>query len=115
MPDASDLDGLDPYDALDAEAARIDAFLSALSDDDPAWNAPTACAAWTRRDMLSHLASAEEYHHACFDDELTPFFEKLLAGGATDLHAMNDVGVRERADRLPSDVLDEWRRAPALD
>jgi uncharacterized protein (TIGR03083 family) len=111
MPDASHLDGVDPYGAMDAEAARIDAFLSAIPDDAAEWNAATACAAWNRRDLLGHLASAEEYHHACFDDELGAFFEKLLSAGATDLHAMNDLGVRERADRSPSEILAEWREA----
>jgi uncharacterized protein (TIGR03083 family) len=111
VPEAGDLDGLDPYDALDAEAARIDAFLSNLADDDPQWSSPTACAGWDRRDMLCHLASAEEYHHACFADELGSLFEKLLNAGATDLHAMNEVGIRERVDRPPSEVLVEWRDA----
>jgi uncharacterized protein (TIGR03083 family) len=113
MPDDSELATVDPYAALDAEAARIDAFLGALHDDDPEWKAPTACAAWNRREMLAHLASAEEYHHACFDDTLAAFFEGLASAGATDLHAMNDVGIRERADRPPSEVLAEWREANA--
>jgi uncharacterized protein (TIGR03083 family) len=111
--DASDLDGLDPYAALDAEAFRIDAFLSELADDDADWNAPTACEAWNRRDMLGHLASAEEYHHACFADELDQLFGRLLDAGATNLHAMNDLGIRERADRSATDVLREWREADA--
>jgi uncharacterized protein (TIGR03083 family) len=111
MTDARELDGLDPYAILDAEAERIDRFLSALPDGDPAWEVITGCPAWTRRDMIAHLAAAEEYHHACFDDALGPLFERFLAAGASDLHGFNALGVSERAGRTPSEVLDEWRRA----
>ncbi len=113
MTDATELDGLDPYAIQDAEAARIDSFLSALADDDPTWGAPTGCTEWNRRELLAHLASAEEYHHACFDEQLGALFEKFVASGATDLHGFNDIGVRERAGRAPSVVLAEWRDADA--
>ena len=33
-PDERHLDGFDPYDALDAEAARIEALLRAMAADD---------------------------------------------------------------------------------
>jgi uncharacterized protein (TIGR03083 family) len=113
MTDDHELEGLDPCAILDAEALRIDAFLSTFPDDDPAWDAPTGCAAWNRRQLLNHLAHAEEYHHACFQDRLGPFFETLVAAGATDLHGFNELGLKAREGRPPSEVLAEWREADA--
>jgi uncharacterized protein (TIGR03083 family) len=107
--DDSDLDGLDPFDALDREAARIDAWLSAL----PAagWGAPTRCDGWTVRDLLGHLASSEAYHHACLDGRASELLASLLERGATDLEAMNALGVADFADRSADGVLAEWRSA----
>jgi len=37
-PDERHLDGLDPYDILDREAARIEAWLGGVAVDDPLWD-----------------------------------------------------------------------------
>lgn len=113
MADTSHLQGLDPYAILDSEADRIDRFLSSIPDGDPAWEAPTRCTAWNRRELLAHLAAGEEYHHACFDDALESFFGRFAAAGATDLDGFNAVGVQEREGRAPSELLAEWRDADA--
>jgi uncharacterized protein (TIGR03083 family) len=107
MPDDAVLEGLDPYDLMDAEAARLDAHLSEL--DGAGWDRASACRGWTTRDMLGHLAGSEEYNHACLDDALPGFLERLGQAGATDLDSFNALGVTERADRSSDEVLAEWR------
>ena len=111
MPAENMLEGLDPYELMDAEAARIDRFVSTLG---PAQQeAPSACEGWTVKDVVGHLAASEEYNHACLDDGLAALFVRLGAAGATDMDSFNAYGVRERAGRPIADVLDEWRRTCA--
>jgi uncharacterized protein (TIGR03083 family) len=107
MPDDAVLDGLDPYDLMEAETARLDTYLSAL--DASGWDRQSACADWTTRDMLGHLAGSEEYNHACLDDTLPAFLEGLGERGATDLDSFNAIGVADRAGRSSDEVLAEWR------
>ena len=109
MTDDSELSGLDPYELLDTEAARIDAYLASIPDDDQAWDQPTRCADWNRRQLLAHLASTESYHHACLDDTLDAFIAKGIEGGATDVTSFNALGVAEHEGREPSAMLAEWR------
>src|SRR5262249_34796996 len=109
MPDDAELEGLNPYDLMDAEAARLDAYLSGL--DDGGWGRASACTGWTTRDMLAHLAGSEEYNHACLDDALPAFLERLGQAGASDLHPFNALGVPGRVDRSGDEVLAEWRAA----
>lgn len=106
-----ELDGLDPYDLLDAEASRIEGFLRGLDGED--WHVRTRCDEWDRRQLAAHLAATEEYHHACLDDALGELFGRFAAAGATDLHSVNDLGVRARADRSAGEVVDEWVAADA--
>lgn len=71
--DSSDLDGLDPYDLLDQEAARIDAYLSTLTsrvDGAVELERPSRCAGWSVGDVVRHLAGDEVYFRACLDDEV---------------------------------------------
>ena len=107
MPDDAVLDGLDPYDLMDAEAARLDAYFSGL--DAEGWKRPSVCSDWTTRDMLGHLAGSEEYNHACLDDAVPGFLEGLGKRGVTDMDSFNAVGVADRAGRSGDEVLAEWR------
>jgi uncharacterized protein (TIGR03083 family) len=106
-----ELSGTNPYDALDEESARLEAFLGEL--DDEGWAVPTRCDGWSRRDLVAHLAATEEYHRACLDDALGPLLERGMAAGATDVHSFNALGVTERAGRSPSEVAHEWKVADA--
>jgi uncharacterized protein (TIGR03083 family) len=108
MPDDAVLDGLDPYDIMDAEAARIDRFVAGLGATE--LEAPSGCAGWSVQDVVAHLAGGEEYNHACLDDGIGALFERLGAVGVTDMDSFNAHGVREREGRPIADVLDEWRR-----
>ena len=60
MVDDQDLQGLDPYELMAAEAARFDSFFAHTNADD--WDQPTRCAGWSRRDLLAHLAASEDYN-----------------------------------------------------
>ena len=111
MPDDSVLAGHDPYDLMDAEAARLDAWFSGLEGG--AWDEPTACEGWDVQDVLAHLAFGEQYNAACLDEDIPTFFERYTSRGASDINGFNALGVTDRADRTPDAVLAEWRAACA--
>jgi len=105
------LDGLDPFDLMDVESVRLDAFFSSLDAQDvPAdWTAPTRCSDWTVRDMLGHLAGMEEYNRAGLDNRVGELFERASAAGADGMDGFNAWGVRVRADVPAADLLARWR------
>jgi uncharacterized protein (TIGR03083 family) len=104
------LAGLDPFDILDAEAARLDAHFGALPPD--GWDRPSGCAGWSVRDVLAHLAGEERYNHACLDGDLDGFRRELVDAGA-EPGSFNEWCVRQRRGRPVGEVLDEWREASA--
>ncbi len=108
MPaDPSLLGDTDPVELMDVEAARLDAFFASMPD--AGWSVATACADWNAKDLLGHLAASEEYNHACMDDEVAALLERYGARGVTDMNSFNALGVTDRADRSPAEVLAEWR------
>lgn len=107
MTDDSELVGLDPFDLLDAEATRLDAHFLGLSGGE--WARPSRCAGWSVRDVLAHLASSEDYHHACLDGEVTALLERFAERGGSDLDSANVLGITELADRAPAALLVQWR------
>ena len=112
MPDDSVLADHDPYDLMDAEAARLEAWFGGLGPED--WEQPSACAGWSVQDVLAHLGFGEEYNAACFDEELPAFFERYTSRGATDMDGFNGLGVSDRAGRWPpSSWTNGDRAAPA--
>lgn len=94
-----------PFDAFDAEAARIDRFYTELAPAD--WQAPTRCAGWNRKDVLAHLGTVEDYTRACLDDRVGEF----AGQGGSDIgyERLNDVLVGQRAGTDPQQLLAEWR------
>ena len=108
-PDPSLLGDADPYDLMDREAARLDAFFASLPAE--AWSRPSACSDWDVRAMLGHLAASEAYNRACLDDEVPSFLEGLGARGVTDVDSFNAVGVADLAGLSSEEALEEWRRA----
>lgn len=92
---------------MDTEAARIDTFLTGLTDDD--WAAPSPCDGWDRRALLAHLAGSEDYNQACLDGRLDDFLATIDAAGVTDVASFNAYGIDQRAGRSPAELLDEWR------
>ncbi len=110
MIDDSELRDLDPFDLMDAEYRRLDGFFASLEGDD--WLRPTRCAGWRRRELLAHLAASEAYNRATLDDTVPALLERAKeAGVEPSLDAFNDWGVRQRADRTPEELLDEFRSA----
>jgi uncharacterized protein (TIGR03083 family) len=98
------LEDIDPFDLLDVEAARLDAFWVACSAS--GWTRPTRCSEWTVRDMLGHLAFVEDYNQAGLAGTVKDF---IARSGADDLDQLNAWGVQLRADRPAVDVVAEWR------
>ena len=93
MVDDRDLEGLDPYELMAAEAARLDRFFGGATDAD--WTKPTRCDGWSVRDLLAHLAASEDYNRACLDGTVQQFLADMGAKGAVDLASANDIGVHE--------------------
>jgi uncharacterized protein (TIGR03083 family) len=111
MTDDRDLEGLDPYDLMDTEAARLDRYFAGL--DAAAWSRPSRCAGWSVRDLMAHLMASEQYNAACLDGTVADFLASVGAKGATDLSSANELGIRELDDRSPQQLLDDWRVANA--
>lgn len=111
QPDEGEIAALDPFDAQDAAAARLDAHFAALSG--AAWDAPSQCAGWSVRDVMAHLASTECYHQACLDGRVKELLGEMGARGATDVATFNDVLMSDVAGRSGPDLLEEWRVANA--
>jgi uncharacterized protein (TIGR03083 family) len=107
MVDDHDLDGLDPYDLMAAESARLEQFFASASAND--WEQPSRCAGWSVRDVLAHLAATEDYNQACLEGTVQEFLADVGAKGAVDLASANEIGIRELDDRTPAQLLDLWR------
>ena len=107
MPDDAVLEGFDPYDVMDAEAARIDRYVSGL--DQAELDRPSACAGWSVQDVVGHLAAGEEYNQACLDETLGALFARLGPLGVTDMDSFNRYGVEEWRGHPIGEVLDVWR------
>ena len=107
MTDERFIEGVDPYDAWDKEAARIETHLGALADDDPAWEQQSLCEAWTVRDVLAHLRATEDYFAACVAGNVADFLGGLASRGATDLESFNAMGIADQAGKPPSQLLAE--------
>lgn len=104
---ARSLDGLDPFEIFDAEAARLDRFFSGL--DEEGWHRPSRCVGWSVRDVLAHLAGEELYNHACLDGDLEGFWELMRREGLSGYEDFNEWCVRTRREVPVERVLAEWR------
>lgn len=112
MIDDRDLQGLNPYDLMDAEAARLARHFSGL--DASAWSAPSRCRGWSVKDVLAHLVSSEQYNAACLNGTVSELLGSLGARGATDLPSANELGIRELEGRSAEELISEWRAANGL-
>jgi len=112
MTDDRDLHDLDPYDLMDAEAARLDAYFSGLGEAD--WAKPSRCEGWSVRDLLAHLASSEDYNHASLEGTVGEFLAAWGEKGATDLTTANEIGIRALDDRSTDQLIADWRVSNAL-
>lgn len=111
-PGATHVAGLDPFDLLDTEAARLDRYFAGL--DAAAWQRPSRCDGWSVRDVLAHLAGEELYNHACLDDDMAGFAARLRREGIDGgFNEFNEWCVRVRRDLPVTEVLTEWREGSA--
>jgi uncharacterized protein (TIGR03083 family) len=102
--DEPELADLDPFELMTAEADRIEGFYRNLRDVE--WRAPTRCAGWTRRDLLAHLASIEDYTAAGLAGEVRTL---MSHSGAHDMDEFNRWGIGQRAYLGNAALLREWQ------
>lgn len=91
--------GPDRRAAFRAERADLLAFCAALAPAD--WRMNSRAAGWSIQDVVAHLGAG---CHALF----TPAAVALMRGD--DIERANDELVARRRDRLPAEVLGEYRR-----
>ncbi len=106
-----DLEGIDPIEVWEREARRIEGYAPEL--DDAAWEEPSRCAGWSRRDVVAHLAATEEYHRACLDGRVGALLADLAAQGADSVAAFNAIGIAGFAGTPVLDVLATFAREDA--
>ena len=110
-PNDSELKDLDPYALFDREAARIEAYMRELPDDE--WTRPSRCEGWSVRDVLAHLMATEEYHRACLDGTVKELMARMGERGATDLASANELGIRDQDGKSNEQLLREWSTSNA--
>lgn len=75
------------------------------------WEQPGVCGVWSVKDTVAHLGSYEIWHaevlNGLLDGGPTPLSEQRRARG----NEFNDWWVSTRAERSPTEVLDEYLRA----
>jgi uncharacterized protein (TIGR03083 family) len=111
MTDDRDLDGLDPYDVFDREAARLYRYFTSI--DDATWVASTRCEGWNVRDVLGHLRAVEDYNQACLDFRVQDVFAEMGARGATDMDSFNAIGITDYAGVATDALVEDWRTVSA--
>lgn len=86
---------------------RFVALVETLAPED--WGKPTACTAWTVRDMLAHQAGG--YASGTSYREMLRQYSHLPAKGQLPEDAINALQVRERASHSPAQLIAELRQA----
>ncbi len=111
MTDDRDLQGVDPYGAMDQETERLYRFFTTI--DRGAWSRPTRCAGWDVRDLLGHLRASEDYNQASLDGRVQDLLAQFGKRGATDLDSANALGIADYADVPTDELIEDWRRVQA--
>jgi uncharacterized protein (TIGR03083 family) len=113
VPAASDIPALGHAEAMTMATAELDRFLQLLERLDTGdWQQPTACTLWDVWQMVAHLASSaaglssrSEFRRGSSGQAQRPYRRQ----GLDKLGAMNQVGVEDRADRTPAELIVELR------
>ncbi|MEV0644320.1 maleylpyruvate isomerase family mycothiol-dependent enzyme [Phytomonospora sp. NPDC050363] len=95
----------DAFDHFDHEAARIDAFYTALEPG--GWNAPTRCAGWDRKDLLAHLCGIEDYAEAGLDGTVAEHARH--DGQELGYEDLNEARVTALRPLSTGELLAKWR------
>ncbi len=91
---------------LQTELERFCALLETLTPDD--WTKPTACTAWSVRDILAHQAGG--YASGTGYKELIHQYTSVPKKGQLPEDAVNETQLAERAGKSPAELLAELRR-----
>ncbi|MFD0558843.1 uncharacterized protein (TIGR03083 family) [Stackebrandtia endophytica] len=94
----------DPFDALDAEAARLDGYFADLDGD--RWRVASRCDGWDRRAILAHLIGIEQYIQACLDDRVAAYASQ--AGSDVGYEDFNEYMVASMADVDTDELVSRW-------
>ena len=108
MVDDADLQGLDPYDLMQAEAARLDRFFAGL--DDAAWSQPSRCAAGRCVTCWRICSRPSSTTLRVSTGPSRDFLASVGAKGATDLDvARTSWASVSSTTSSTAELLDEWR------
>lgn len=94
-----------------AELERFLAVLETLTDED--WGRPTACPLWDVRQVVAHVAGAAAAftNWSLFRRQADPSVQRpYRARGLSQLDAMNQIQVDDRAGRTPGELVAELRQ-----
>lgn len=94
------------YKLLTQEFQLFMQMLNTLSDAD--WSKPTACTAWTVKDMLAHQSGG--YASGTGYREMIRQYTNRPKPGQLPEDAVNDFQVNERKDKSPAELVDELKR-----
>jgi uncharacterized protein (TIGR03083 family) len=94
------------YTLLTVELTRFTKVLETLEADD--WDRPTACTAWTVKDMLAHQAGG--YASGTGYRELLRQYTARAGPGQLPEDAINALQVGERRDHSPAELIAELNR-----
>jgi uncharacterized protein (TIGR03083 family) len=94
------------YALLQTELARFLSLLETLNPKD--WSKPTACTAWTVRDILAHQAGG--YTSGTGYKEIFRQSSRRPKPGQLMEDAINEFQLAERAGKTPAELISELRR-----
>lgn len=93
------------YTLLTNEFKRFSQLVEKLDDED--WNKPTACTAWTVKDILAHQAGG--YASGTGYGEMIRQYSAKKKPGQLPEDAVNELQVGERRDKSPAEIIKELR------
>lgn len=108
IPNAIDISPITPEEAftlLETEFGRFLRVLDTLNAED--WVKPTACTAWTVRDMLAHQAGG--YASGTSYREMIRQYSVKIKPGQLPEDATNELQLSERTSKSPDELIAELR------
>lgn len=94
-----------PFDHLDTETVRLDAFFNGLSPQE--WRIESRCPGWDRHAMLAHLSGIEDYVRAGLDGTVDAYANQ--AGQGVGYEQLNEYVIEQRSALPIPELLDKWR------
>ena len=95
---------------LRSEMERFLILLESLAPED--WNKPTACTAWSVRDILAHQAGG--YASGTGYKEMIHQYISIPKNGQLPEDAINQTQLAERVEKSPAELIAELRRVGPL-